>query len=52
MPLYNWSGMVMLKHYGVNAEMGIPEMTKEKNPLTQKRYFNIYAEKDIHIELQ
>ncbi|EKP4391864.1 glucosyltransferase domain-containing protein [Cronobacter malonaticus] len=52
MPLYNWSGMVMLKHYGVKAEMGIPEMTKEKTTLTQKRYFNIYAEKDIHIELQ
>ncbi|UQY45313.1 glucosyltransferase domain-containing protein [Mixta hanseatica] len=52
MPLYNWSGMVMLKHYGVKAEMGIPEMTKEKATLTQKRYFNIYAEKDIHIELQ
>lgn len=52
MPLYSWSGMVMLKHYGVDAEMGSLEMVKEKTSDTQKRYFSIYIDKDIYIKLQ
>ncbi|HID3221775.1 TPA: glucosyltransferase domain-containing protein [Enterobacter cloacae] len=53
MPLYNWSGMIMLKHYGINAEMGNTTNTEISGvPLHSSRYFNIISGKDICVTLK
>ncbi|EOW6420906.1 glucosyltransferase domain-containing protein [Cronobacter malonaticus] len=41
LPLYSWSGMVMLSHYGVNSEMGSPSKSLQpgQNVIVEKRYF-------------
>lgn len=41
MPLYSWSGMVMLSHYGVKAEMGSRQNDKGLIILKESKYFTI-----------
>lgn len=53
MPLYNWSGMIMLKHYGITAEME----SNSKNAISgsilkSSRYFDITSDKDIYVTLK
>ncbi|MGX5087161.1 glucosyltransferase domain-containing protein [Enterobacter sp. UPMP2052] len=53
MPLYNWSGMIMLKHYGINAEMGSTTNTENSGvPLHSSRYFNIISGNEIYVTLK
>lgn len=53
MPLYNWSGMIMLKHYGINAEMGkISNTASSGKILHSSRYFSITSDRDIYVTLQ
>lgn len=53
MPLYNWSGMIMLKHYGINAEMGKSSNTEiSGETLHSSRYFSITSGKDIYVTLK
>lgn len=43
MPLYNWSGMIMLKHYGIIAEMGLMKNNNDIPIFKDSRYFIIYS---------
>lgn len=53
MPLYNWSGMIMLKHYGINAEMGNATNTDISGEnLKSSRYFSITTGKDVYVTLK
>ncbi|ELY5933855.1 glucosyltransferase domain-containing protein [Cronobacter malonaticus] len=53
MPLYNWSGMIMLKHYGITAEMGNNrDNAISRSTLKSSRYFDITSDKDIYVTLK
>ncbi|AMO81567.1 glucosyltransferase domain-containing protein [Obesumbacterium proteus] len=53
MPLYNWSGMIMLKHYGINAEMGLLKKDiKDMPAFKDSRYFIIYSGDHYYINLK
>ncbi|HCT1782147.1 glucosyl transferase GtrII family protein [Escherichia coli 3-073-06_S1_C2] len=53
MPLYNWSGMIMLKHYGINAEMGNATNTAiSGKTLHSSRFFSIISDNDIYVTLK
>lgn len=53
MPLYNWSGMIMLKHYGINAEMGNSTNTAISGEiLHSSRFFSIISDNDIYVTLK
>ncbi|WP_203453241.1 glucosyltransferase domain-containing protein [Enterobacter hormaechei] len=53
MPLYDWSGMIMLKHYGIKAEMGRNgEAEKIGSIVKFSRYFDITSDNDIYVVLK
>ncbi|MDU4943881.1 MAG: glucosyltransferase domain-containing protein [Mixta calida] len=41
MPLYSWSGMIMLRHYGVQAEMGASKIGDTKNVIVENSFFSL-----------
>lgn len=52
MPLYSWSGMVMLKQYGIEAEMGVPPASMLVNKSIATRFFDLDTGSGIHIKLK
>lgn len=52
MPLYNWSGMILLKHYGIIAEMGLMKNNNDTPVFKDSRYFIIYSGEHIYIILK
>lgn len=49
MPLYSWSGMVMLKQYGIEAEMGLPSKDMNMEAHREGRYFRFYSSGENNI---
>ncbi|MEG5924063.1 glucosyltransferase domain-containing protein [Enterobacter hormaechei] len=52
MPLYNWSGMIMLKHYGIFAEMESMKNNNDTTVFKDSRYFIIRSGNHFHVILK
>lgn len=52
MPLYNWSGMIMLKHYGIFAEMESMKNNNDTTVFKDSRYFIIHSGNNFHVILK
>ena len=52
MPLYNWSGMIMLKHYGIFAEMESMKNNNDTTVFKDSRYFIIHSGNHFHVMLK